>query len=470
MNYTTSYKILLLLFISNIVCFTNHFGQTYLWTRPLYSFFSIQQNLWFDMVFGKYCKQDFQIIGLAQKSNHGVDLNQYFFFNKPEVIVTSTNAKISSTERIRSQWLEGLPENFDGYFKIDPEETREGFFTTWRIDTSGNRRISFLNKSWIAISIPFEYVTHKLNSTYNAPDGAELKEALNKFKYSKLTPKTKSVGLSECRLELGFDFCSDERLAAFFSTFLGIPLEPKPTGVNLFEAVRGYTKNVAWGGSLYATFLLNCSLEQQFRFFLAMQNVYLVPNKQYRTLNLFGKPVSRYVRFVNKDGEKNLPGIDVLTRYCKVHSYNIGDISAGFVFRWCNFLTQLNYGFWVRGHEQVELSEPWPQDYYGIDAQKDGTTIDGFPLTASESSASFLAEPDKNKDDQYVFVPVQFRDLDFLSAGSRGTIVQRIEYSFGWQWNNDQSGLLGVGGYYEFKQNNCALPMSGAWVKIGFEF
>ena len=152
--------ILLLIIITKP--FSNHFGQTYLWTRPSYSLFTIQQNLWFDLVFGKSCKKSFQIIGLAQKTNHqNKNINKYFFFNTPETIVTSENAKISSTERLRSQWLGlglGLEDElkFEGKFNINPEESRKGFLAMWRIDKTDNRRITFLNNSWICITLPFE--------------------------------------------------------------------------------------------------------------------------------------------------------------------------------------------------------------------------------------------------------------------------------------------------------------------------
>lgn len=467
--------ILLLIIITKP--FSNHFGQTYLWTRPSYSLFTIQQNLWFDLVFGKSCKKSFQIIGLAQKTNHqNKNINKYFFFNTPETIVTSENAKISSTERLRSQWLGlgfGLEDElkFEGKFNINPEESRKGFLAMWRIDKTDNRRITFLNNSWICITLPFEYVKHELNTNYISENKADLILALNQFKYSKLKQNTKSIGFTELRLELGFDFFSEEKLAAFFSTFLGIPLASKQSGINLFEATRGYGKNIIWGGSLYSTFLLNCSDYSQIRFFLGMQNIYLIPDNQYRTLNLFAKPVSRYVRLVNKNGEKNIPGIDIFTQYCKISPYNIGDITAGFIFELCDIKFLINYGLWTKGHERVELINPWPQDYWGIDAQKEGQTIDNFPLTASMSSASFLATPDQNLNGDNIFIPIQNRDLDLISAASRGTIVHRIEYSIGYEFNKkNKSTIFSLGSYYEFQQNNCALASWGLWSKMGFNF
>ena len=162
-------KILFFLLITQIFCFKDHYGQTFIWTRPLYSFFSIQQNMWFDLTFNR-CNKFFQFIGLEQKTVKSKFLNKYFFFNKPEVYITSKNANIPETERIRSQWLD-IEGDFEGSFSIEPEAERKGFLAMWRIDNLGKdrqHRISFLNNSWIAVMIPFEFVKHKLNTYYKS--------------------------------------------------------------------------------------------------------------------------------------------------------------------------------------------------------------------------------------------------------------------------------------------------------------
>ena len=289
--------------------------------------------------------------------------------------------------------------------------------------------------------------------------------------FGKFYGKSCSIGFAELRFKLGTELIFRDDFQVNVHSYVLIPLAQKQDNTQLFEAIRGFNGHLGFGSVVNFQIPITCRDScYSIAFYLDLENVFLFENRQFRSLEILGKPWSRFLLLNSKDGVPNIPAINVLTQQMKVHPYNFLDLSTGFRFKNGMLDAEVGYGLWAHGTEKLKFRRKFPA-IYGIAAKPGDLTKEGLPATASRSTISHLAETDKDTDGNFIFVPIHENELDFCSGASRETLVHRFNVALGLSQRGDCSnGFFGVGAYGEFPQNNAALVQWGFWAKFGAAF
>lgn len=253
---------------------------------------------------------------------------------------------------------------------------------------------------------------------------------INGLKFAKITPDAHTDNyFGELRFELGYNFLLNE------DYHLGLNLQfAAPTGHHvdptyLFNPVDGNGKSWELGGGVtgHYTFWRSEDEAQRFDGWLEADITHLFGAKQRRTLDLVGKPLSRYmlaakfssdaVAITGEDsGDAPVavfdyeysPVANFSTREVKVSAGVQADISLMFTYTCKGFSWDLGYNLWVRSCEDVDLRDedcaPFPENTWALKGDAamfgygtQGTTLitpnldEPVALSASQSEATIFA-------------------------------------------------------------------------------
>lgn len=483
-------------------------SESFMFTRPIYRNIAIQQSLWHDFVYNKKCPLGgaFQVVGMYQKSLENDSVDRYFLFNdSTTLIVKGDNAPaIPPRNRdIRAEWI-GLPADFIGTFSINPQQRQAAVWLEYNQDLYPFCRYDFLKPFWVSIAAPVQFVENDISISQMTaqnpnpnpePQPQDIIEALNQpnWNYGKFGGQEKEVALAEVFLKLGARFLNRNGFQIGMYNFVNFPLHNAQNAEYIFSPFIGHNRHFGYGNGLTFQLPINCSNDFMFAFVFNIENIRFFSNKQHRSIDLKEKPWSRYLLLNNKDGRKNVPGINVLTQKVSVNPFNMVDLEGAFRFQTANIEAEVGYCLWAHGDERVKLTEPWKEEWgiAGDGALVPGTTIGA---TASKSTICNQACNDvaidpvtcrptipinpvtcadvQNPTQLYTFVPIKEQDLDFLAASARAALVNRVHAAFGVFTNKKAAfaGFIGAGGYAEIPKNNTALFNWGVWGKFGGRF
>lgn len=476
---------------SNLLGLRNHYSQTSMLTRPAYFNIEAYQAFWHDAAFGNENQPSaIQCVAYYQKSNsdkckdRSRELSQYFLMaGRSQLSVKGDDFIDEHNRDIRAEWLT-LPDNFKGTFSLFPQQTQTAFQIDLKHELRTHFDTPYLENVWIGISTAFVSVQNRLNleqDIVSTTSGKTIIGSLNRsdIAFNKFYEKNCSTGLSEIRFKLGSQFLSRNGYEVFYHSYVLFPLSSNKDAQKFFQAVRGFNSHVGVGAVANFQIRLNdrtCD-DSIFAFCFDIENVYLCRDSECRTMDLFGKPWSRYLLLNKTDGTTNIPAINVLTQRVEVHPYNVMDLSTGFRYKSGGFEAEITYGLWAHGHEVIRLKNSCfcPEEEqltcYGIAAKPGEFTPCGLPATASNSTIACLANTDKDINGNNAFVPISVRDLDLQSAAAQGALAHRANGAIGYtKYGECYNVFVGIGGFAEISQNNTALSQFGVWGKIGAAF
>ncbi len=462
----------------------NHYSQTNIFTRPAYFNIQAWQAFWHNII---YCNPEnlntsAQVMMFYQKSSDNAatkknqKISEYFLMKDRYFLTVKGDLVGTSTIRdIRAEWLQ-LPNDFTGTFSLFPEQKQIAFVIDIKQNLRGCFQCSLLEYFWLGFSAVVTSVDNDLNLTQDVPNNQKptIIDALRRpnLTYGKFYGKSSTAGFSELRFKFGTEFNFRDECQVNAHTYLLFPLAENPNPNVIFPAFRGFGNHFGLGTVVDFQIPLNCRKSPYlFALNFDIEMLYLFRNKQLRSMDLRNKPWSRFLLLNRFDGTiTNIPAINVLTRKVKVDPYYMIDLSAGFRFRQNNFEAEVGYGLWAHSDERIRLDDCFLSEW-GIAAKPGDLTTDGIPATASESTIATLAKTDKDEHGNFIFVPIQENQIDLYSGGSRGTITHRVNIALGYTLRGKcNNGFIGIGGFFEIPQNNCALQQWGFWAKIGSTF
>lgn len=465
-----------------VLCSFNLFGikdrysQTFLFTRPgyerlqMYGAFS-QNMVYYEDHYGATYMQ--AISYYQQSSPEDTKLDQYFLMKHKNELTVKGDDVTKINRDIRAEWLY-LPANFNGDFTLNPEQKQFGCLFEVRRDIKGAIPWDMFDNFWLGAFVPIVVVKNKLNlsqsfvqtsTTY--PHTVLQALANREFIYNKMLDCSSNVGFSEIRLMLGGRFATANTLQLATRSSVSFPLGKPTEACQFFPATRGFNGHLGFEQALNTQFQINCSDTCKFLFFADFSTLFLFSATENRSIDLIGKPYSRYLLLNKKTGETNIPGINILTPRVKVKPHNIFELATGFRLKQGHLEAQVAYNLWGKGSDKIELRCEWDKSY-GIAAAPGIVQPDGTPGTASNSTIAEQAAPDRDKEGNLKFIAIDERDLDFKSAADRGTLTNSIDAAVGWIHDGEKvDGFIGFGGFIELPLNNAALKQWGAWFKIG---
>lgn len=238
------------------------------------------------------------------------------------------------------------------------------------------------------------------------------------------------TGFADLRMALGWNFVANECAHCGFNIYAAAPTGTRPTGKLLFEPVIGNGKHWELGGG----FTSHCTLSQNecanksIEMYLDANITHLFRARQYRTFDVEGNPLSRYMLVETMQAPANglyaissenpieatapdyqfsrelSPLANFSTIPVNVSAAVQADVVLKFSFTNCNFQWDLGYNFWTRTREHVcPLTDCKNASYfptsslalkgdafvYGFNKLADGTlSSSGIPLSATQSNAT----------------------------------------------------------------------------------
>jgi len=352
------------------------------------------------------------------------------------------------------------------------------------------------------------------------------------LKYGKVNGKQEITGMGDIDLKLGYAIVNN-RSAKLAVNFAGtIPTSNKPDAEYMFQPLLGNGHHWAIGAGLDSSFHVWKSEKENDRYLhatLAADYRYLFEGHQMRTLELKGKKWGRFIRMRQADPRdtsedrllaNSLPGINALTRNCKVTPGSQVDGIASICYKHNKHVHfNLGYNIWARESEKVSLKDSWTSaGKFGLISSNDAYQEEGVVTTVTKGSAtgteveSYPVYVNQNKLTSVVastpwtikktgpadmfpkLVRPESKSTGISSdttiaayATGNGTYIQEsdvdkaehacamshkiyggLDYTL--DPERDYPVVLGLWGDYEFAQNNAALDQWAVWCKLGMAF
>ncbi|HSC25015.1 MAG TPA: hypothetical protein VLB80_02235 [Candidatus Babeliales bacterium] len=450
-------------------------AHSFMYTKPGYYDVVMEQSLWHDVAYNKShpFKAGLQAIPFFQQSKPLNKNARYFLMNnKTELLVSGdSNTADKEIRDIRAEWI-NLPSNFRGILSINPKQQQKGCMFEYHQDLQWFD-IPFLRDMYITVFMPISETHNSINLTQTdvINEGSSFPhniiEAFNQptWCFSRISNKKKRIGVAEIRLKIGTSYISEEYFQLNYYTVLAIPTGNKQNGKTMFQAVNGNNHHLGIGAGINIQAPLNRVLtDYAWCFFLDLESVILIRNKQYRTYDLFGKQWSKFLLVNKKNSDEttiplttNLPGVNFLTQKITAKPFNVVDFALGWRLNTHQFEAEIGYGIWGHGNERTNLDQPFTE-VFGIAGSAPGKT-------ASKSTIAFQADDDDD------FVPINKSDFNPQSGESFGGFTQRAFMSIGWiNKGNVADTILGTGWSVDVPFHNSFLQLWKIWIKLSAIF
>lgn len=455
------------------------FAHSFMYTKPGYYDVVMEQALWHDIAYNKKgsVKAGLQAIPFFQQSIPMEKNARYFLMNdKCELLVAGDKTPYVLTRDVRAEWV-GLPDNFSGTLSLNPKQQQKGCTLEYHQDLKQWVDIMVLRDMYVSIQMPISETHNSINLTQtnitnpNTTFPENIIEAFDQpsWCFSRITDVKKRVGVPEIRVKIGTSYISENAFQLNYYSAMAIPTGNKQDAKTMFEPVNGNNHHFGIGAGINIQAPLNRDLtDYAFCFFLDLESVILIRNKQFRTYDLFDKPWSRFL-LVNKMNVNppvtpidlptttNLPGVNFLTQRITAKPFNVVDFAMGWRMRTQSVEAEVGYGIWGHGNERTNLDQPYTE-VFGIAGSAPGKT-------ASRSTIAQKAPDDLD------FVPILKSDFDPQSGESYGGFNQRFLASIGWiKKGRTTDGILGAGCSVDVPFHNSFLQLWKAWVKLAATF
>lgn len=455
-------------------------SRSFMYTRPVLRNLPMEQSVWRNIMQEK--KSDLlggmQIIGLYQQSIPLDETGQYFLIDcKNKLLVSGDTVANSLTTRdVRAEWL-GLPNNFRGELTLNPEQRQMGGIVEFHQHLKSLTELSFFQDSWVSISLPFIAVQNNMNLRQHNVSGVgannefprDIIQAFNQpcWQYGRIVCERTAVRLAEINIKLGKTYLNkNDFLVSYYSVWT-VPTGNEQDAKYTFDAVAGNNGHLGIGAGVNFQIPLNNNTELFTAcWFLDMETIFHVHNKQFRTFDLFDKPWSRYLLYNRIDGPPNLliPGTNALTHKVLVRPFNNVEFATGLRIKAEYVEFECGYSLWGHGDECIEYDCPFPE-IYGIAGDATMAPGPSVPVTASGSTIAQQAANDA------AFTVIRGTDLNLDSAAAQSATNHKIHWSLGVVGLGKKiDGYFSVGGFYEWPQRNTALQNAGFWGKAGATF
>jgi hypothetical protein len=498
-------------------------SHSFMFTRPGYAHLNMEQGLWHDLVNRKHgaLAGGLHVVGFYEKSI-SVEKSALYFLptcHTPVSVIGDTQfaaLKTSNqtiTRDIRAEWL-GLSPEFQGTLTLNPTQTQAGAIIEYNQNVRTLLNIDFFKNAWVSIVMPVVHVENDLNLQqtiqHNAPNPGGPQDIIQAFRqpswqYSHISGKNSLTRIAEIRLEYGNALVDKDFFQISYSSIFVIPTGNKQCAQEMFDPVVGNNKHYGIGASIFFQFPLNRDTTYgAFCFFTGLEAIFLVKNKQYRTYDLqdfnqqFGayikKPWSRFMLFNEKNGQQNIPGVNVLTRHTLVHPYGLFDFTTGWRLKYECLEAEFGFDIWGKARERLEI-RPYlyndPCSCYslfgiaGLPVQTNNTQ-DGTIQNTSASLSTISTQAGQNQqpgetfdmailpgstDLKAIFIPIEQTQLDLHSAAAESSLNYKFHMTLGAILPGKKTDVMCGGGFFlDIPHKNSALHMWGIWSTFGVTF
>lgn len=485
--------------------------KTYMSVRPQTVNLPMQQTTWHtnpSKESNEKYKVTLQIIPFYQASENSSNIGKYFGFDwagnrgKENIISVATD---DATKVFRSRNIihsnNGRNNDLVANYRMNPKQNVSGAQLDYYQEL--NR---IVNGLYFRISTPLVKVKNKIEIT---TIGHEHSSALNgiaeeysfldylsgkieniiptvglniansniqdKLKYAKIDGNThNSSGISDIDLRLGWKMVADRKKQLSINIGLLVPTGNIANGEWLFEPVHGNGHHWAVGTSIDGSLIIRQNYKISIKINLLADYKYLLQGIEKRTLSFKDPHTDEHVKggYYILGGEEGLaklfPLANILTKDISVKPGSQFNGIANLSFYNKNWLFDLGYNFFYKERERVKLQNPWTNDKYAMaginyDTTRNFLVTMANPLAATQAYASNAIAGEN--------VAIQKSHLNLDSVKTPAIRTHKIYSELGYRCNKDKHPIiLGIGGSYEFTDNNVAIEGWTVWLKSTIRF
>ncbi len=479
-----------LLFVSSIQAIDQYTNQTFMFPKEIFGSYGMEQASWHNIVYNKHSKGiALQAFVYAQTSFFESTAPQYFLFDNLNQLTvqndpTNTTYDVETfTRNILGAWLgiDGTT-SFSQSFSLIPQQSQYGVTLAFSQDLSKYIEAAYLRNSSFTVSLPIVHIKNQMVFQGNPEILAAFQGAnyasmglSQPWQYLILDDQVQqATQMSDLKFQFASKYESDDDVQVATTSFLIFPLGSAVSNRVLLQPAFNYNGHIVWGAGITFQFPLLRSEDRLKRvcFFTGLENKFLISNNQERTVEIIGKPYSRFMPLYDRYTDTMVPGVNAFTRNCLVEPFNLVNFIAGLRYKHDQSIGEIGYELWGHDTERITINDTnlWPDNRYGI------ANIDGYGVldagdtgikTASGSTINYVV-PDTTETGN---VYIAKRNLNLLTAAARATLVHRAYMSLGLGRKTETVDFFfNVALYMEMVQNNAAFSNWGGWAKIGGTF
>jgi len=452
----------------------NLYSRSFTILRPVYDLIEVFHQLIDSM---QYNPENFgtpQMIFLYQHSrDHDLAQSkfaQYFLFRgKNQLLVAGDDSQFACERDVRAEWL-GLNSEFSGYLSICPEHMQYGGLISYHQNLEALIDHGFFKQSFVTVTIPVVHVKTNLNlhqMGVRNPGTTFPRDIIEAFAqptwlFDKIAGPQERTAVAEIDVRFGRVYMYDRDNFIVYYAGLNIPAAHKPEATYLFNAYVGNRYHVGFNGGLNMQIRLNEGEGPLWAWFVMLDGTYLFKNTQYRTLDLRGRPWSRFLLLTRECTPGVVtPGVNVLTREMHVRPYGIYNFASGLRFRNCWYEIEIGYNLWGHPQEYLALEDRFVTDYGILGASTD-------PAVAKSAATSTIKEQAPSDE---TFITLRESELNIYSGAGGSALNHTFLVGFGaHETCNTLEWTFGGGLYTEIAHVNRPVPSWGGWIKVGASF
>lgn len=326
------------------------------------------------------------------------------------------------------------------------------------VNVSNNPRLT------VAGSAPLANLAGYFAGTFSSAVASNAQAAL---KYGKVAKRSES-GVADIDVVLGYKFLNKAKYHAGLGIALTIPTGNTATGEYMFEPMVGNGKHWGLGADFCGGARLWENEESSIKLNLALKYRYLFENGERRTLGLMNltndvkSNMSQYNLLQVNGAAMNaalVPAANITNLPVNVTPGSQFDGNLSLSYHRGGFSLDLGYNMYAREAEDVKLKGSGLPANYAVAARAFDTAVafDVADVDHVETGVAGTVLTNANLNLAGAETGSQFTNAIFGGAG----------YVFK---NMDCPIMLGLGGKYEFANNNNALEQWGVWLKAGVGF
>ncbi|MBD3273014.1 hypothetical protein GF385_01530 [Candidatus Dependentiae bacterium] len=332
-------------------------------------------------------------------------------------------------------------------------------------------------KTFFKISAPITYIENDLHSKYitNIADddhdyvseffegktinSGEANNLQDPLLYGKIEDKRKVVfGIADIDVHFGYRLVDNKRKHVYISGLVTIPTGNRPKGNFLFEPIYGNGNHFAIGWELDSKLRLWKKKRHKGFVEFVLKHKYTMDGREKRIipLDLPSYPYAHYYltgQVGQAAGTPLFPAANVLNRDVTIRPGNSVEGLLNFKFKTKRFLIDAGYNIYYKEKENISLKTAWIDDKYAI-ANVDYDISRGAGFEAGQE-----------------FRRINNDILDIQGAATPNQLTHKAFASLGYDFNiSRHPAHIGVGGAYEFADNNYELEGYEFWIKFSSAF
>jgi len=307
----------------------------------------------------------------------------------------------------------------------------------------------------------------------------------DKLEFAKHDCANINTGVADIDLALGYNFFYKNDYSLGLAGAITIPTGNKPKGEHVFEAIYGNGHHFAIGADLYGHYNIWGDSNHNVIFNIAGKYRYLFESQEKRTLGLKRPSATtttdcaktsgcttidwgHYYLLGDTQKDQLVPAANILTQYVGVTPGSHFDGIASLQYNFKGLVLDLGYNFFFKEKEAVRLRKKLEENRYAI-AGRNYVTADGTNFTITDANV------DGNDTQAATISTNSLRTNQIQITTCMAETPQQITHGIfgglGYVFNQAKFPvMLGLGGKYEFKDNNAAIEKWTVWGKIGVNF